>query len=178
MCLVCQCDLAHLLDHCRDLMETEAGKPRARNIRILLNNSTKCLARAVEYLHENRLRHYDIKPQNVLYRNIILEKTTKDLSSTHVYLSDFGLSQSYDESERSTTTGFVRSLTRRYAAPEVVLSELRGRSTDMSQLGCVFYEIIRTALCPGNPLDIDMDSTSLLEIHETLYKLRGHIGVS
>lgn len=64
-----------------------------------------CLVSAVEYLHEQEIRHKDLKPSNVL------------LSSDGLDLSDFGsakdfslLSQSATDNERGTP---------KYFAPEV-----------------------------------------------------------
>lgn len=66
-----------------------------------------CLVSAVAYLHEQKVRHKDLKPSNIL------------LASDGLYLSDFGsatdfslLSQSATDNERGTP---------KYFAPEVCL---------------------------------------------------------
>ena len=69
-----------------------------------------CLAAAVNYLHERKVRHKDIKPKNVLVK------------AGEVLLTDFGTSHNWSDNANSTTEGTVRALTRRYCAPEVAES--------------------------------------------------------
>lgn len=95
-----------------------------------LRHSFGCLATALAYLHEQRIRHKDIKPGNIL------------LSDGRVYLCDFGISRDWSLSENSTTEGDVLKFTRRYCAPEVFGRDPRNTSSDMWSLGCVFLEII------------------------------------
>jgi serine/threonine protein kinase len=68
-----------------------------------------CLISATSYLHEQRIRHKDLKPSNIL------------LSRNRMWLSDFGsatdfslLSQSATDNERGTP---------RYFSPEVITGE-------------------------------------------------------
>ena len=71
-----------------------------------------CLASAVLYLHENQIRHKDVKPANVLVRG------------TDVFLTDFGTSMHWSDGDRSTTTGTVLAYTPRYCPPEVADHEV------------------------------------------------------
>ncbi|KAJ8110162.1 hypothetical protein OPT61_g6924 [Boeremia exigua] len=87
-----------------------------------------CLASALCYLHDNNVRHKDIKPQNILVKG------------EHVYLTDFGLAIDRNDLSRSTTVGLTTS-TPRYAAPEVADSSARSWSADVWSLGCVFLEM-------------------------------------
>lgn len=87
-----------------------------------------CLAGALCYLHEKRIRHKDIKPQNVLVKG------------HQVFLTDFGISLDWSELEQSTTTG-VTVKTPRYCAPEVADYLPRNSLSDLWSLGCVFLEI-------------------------------------
>lgn len=66
-----------------------------------------CLANAVLYLHESKIRHKDIKPSNVLVRG------------TDVFLTDFGTSMHWNDGSRSTTVGTVPARTPKYCPPEV-----------------------------------------------------------
>lgn len=86
-----------------------------------------CLVSAVAYLHDNKIRHKDLKPSNIL------------LSRDGLWLSDFGsatdfslLSQSATDNERGTP---------RYWAPEMAAWEPSGRAADIFTLGCVLLEI-------------------------------------
>ena len=75
-----------------------------------------CLATAVEYLHQQRIRHKDIKPQNILVKG------------GRVLLTDFGTSRSWADDSRGTTIGTNRqAFTKAYCAPEVAMHEVRSR---------------------------------------------------
>ncbi|PVI05413.1 kinase-like protein [Periconia macrospinosa] len=95
-----------------------------------LRHAFGCLATALAYLHEQEVRHKDIKPGNIL------------LSEGRVYLCDFGISRDWSKSENSTTEGDVMKFTRRYCAPEVFNQESRNTKSDIWSLGCVYMEMI------------------------------------
>ncbi|OAL56740.1 kinase-like protein [Pyrenochaeta sp. DS3sAY3a] len=86
-----------------------------------------CLISAIAYLHEEKVRHQDLKPSNIL------------LGPDRVWLSDFGsatdftlLSQSATDNERGTP---------RYFSPEMAEFKATGRASDIFSLGCVVLEI-------------------------------------
>ncbi|KAF2835012.1 kinase-like protein, partial [Patellaria atrata CBS 101060] len=93
-----------------------------------------CLASALGFLHNQSIRHKDIKPQNIL------------VHKHQIYLTDFGLALDFAQLDGSFTSGTGNAFTRRYAAPEVLLGERRDRKADIFSLGCVFLEIY-TTLC-------------------------------
>ncbi|KAF2143170.1 uncharacterized protein K452DRAFT_167236 [Aplosporella prunicola CBS 121167] len=93
-----------------------------------------CLASALQYLHDNSVRHRDIKPQNIL------------VECGNVLFTDFGLSKDYSGESGSTTSGITAN-TPRYAAPEVSNYDPRNTSADVWSLGCVFLEM--TAVLKG-----------------------------
>ncbi|KAF2267587.1 kinase-like protein [Lojkania enalia] len=76
-----------------------------------------CLTGAIEYLHQERIRHQDLKPSNIL------------LSRQRVWLTDFG--SSIDFSTQSTKVA-------NYLAS--------GRAADIFSLGCIFLEIMTLGL--------------------------------
>lgn len=90
------CNLKEFLD-IRDM--SIARKP-------FLRTFFRYLTAALSYLHENCIRHKDIKPANVLVKD------------HHVYLTDFGISLDWNELGQSTTSGPTIK-TPRYCAPEV-----------------------------------------------------------
>ena len=96
-----------------------------------------CLASAVKYLHEQKCRHKDIKPGNIL---------VKDRT---ILITDFGTSLDWTDHEADSTTGPPMSYTNVYAAPEVAKAKSRGNAADIWSLGCVFLEIIvsKAILC-------------------------------
>jgi len=103
-------------------------RPLGDGEKSLLRTFFGCLTSALCFLHDSRIRHKDTKPQNVLVK------------SSHVFLTDFGVSLSWTELNRSTTTGPTWS-TPRYGAPEVVEQSARNSSADVLSLGCVFLDI-------------------------------------
>ncbi|ORY11323.1 kinase-like domain-containing protein, partial [Clohesyomyces aquaticus] len=101
-----------------------------------------CLSTAVSFLHDNNVKHMDIKPKNLLVRNLATLNTNRR-SYFRIYIADFGISRSYQspsESETDSPTSFTRT----YAAPEVVIQDKRGFSADIFSLGCVFAEMLAT----------------------------------
>ncbi|KAL1597696.1 hypothetical protein SLS60_008182 [Paraconiothyrium brasiliense] len=104
-----------------------------------LRRSLGCLATALAYLHEEGVRHKDIKPGNIL------------LSDGRVYLCDFGISRDWSKAEHSTTEDEVLKLTPRYCAPEVFEKGPRNTKSDVWSLGCVFLEII--SVVKGYPME-------------------------
>jgi serine/threonine protein kinase len=111
-----------------NLKDFLALDPLPRGGRSFLRTFFGCLATAVYYLHENRVRHKDIKPQNVLVKG------------HQVFLTDFGISLDWSELDQSTTSGpAIRTL--RYCAPEVADFMPRNLLSDVWSLGCVVLEI-------------------------------------
>jgi|SRR5579862_3325452 len=72
-----------------------------------------CLVSALDYLHENKIRHKDIKPSNILvYGEIVL-------------ITDFGTSLDWTDKGHSTTSDMpVSAFTRAYCSPEVFSSDV------------------------------------------------------
>jgi serine/threonine protein kinase/tetratricopeptide (TPR) repeat protein len=88
-----------------------------------------CLARALAFLHEQGIRHKDIKPSNIL------------VHGGNVLFTDFGLAFDFTDKEGSTTVSMVNGMTPRYCAPEVANYEPRNTSSDIWSLGVVFLEM-------------------------------------
>ncbi|KAH0558684.1 hypothetical protein GP486_004667 [Trichoglossum hirsutum] len=118
-----------------DSMEIGAERNKARE---LVLQWPGCLIRAIDYLHEMRIKHRDIKPSNILIKQGV------------VYLTDFGTSKAIAENETTGTTGPVGPHTYAYSPPEVLSNDgaRRGRATDIFSLGCIFLEISTTLLAP------------------------------
>lgn len=125
-----------------------------------------CLASALAYLHEQCIRHKDIKPSNIL------------LNSGTVYLCDFGISKDWTGS--NPTTEGPSYLTRGYCSPEVWRKGLRNDASDVWSLGRVFCDMF--TILVGRPLDellrrIDGDLHGVYEdgsldiLHEWLSEL-------
>lgn len=97
-----------------------------------------CLSRIVHILHQNLIRHRDIKPRNIL------------VDGEFVFFCDFGIALYFGDMGASQTSS-AGNYTRFYSAPEVHNSQPRGRKADIFSLGCVFLEMI-TVVC-GKSVD-------------------------
>lgn len=88
-----------------------------------------CLASALLYLHQNKIRHKDIKPSNII------------IHGDNVLLTDFGTALDWSDRDRSTTKSMPSALSMPYCSPEVAEWEPRDSSSDIWSLGCVFLEM-------------------------------------
>ena len=111
-----------------------------------------CLASAVAYLHRQRVRHRDLKPQNVIVRN------------HRVYITDFGTALDWSKRGRDTTSDPTTPFTAYYMAPEVAKrsASLRNSASDIWSLGVVFLEMV-TVLRGSTTKEL----RSFLETHGT-----------
>jgi serine/threonine protein kinase len=121
---VADCDLRTFLD--------ERATVHSCN---LLRHFYGCLTRGLQYLHTNRIRHKDIKPQNILVKGM------------NVLITDFGTALDWSKDSGATTSGHPGPTSVNYIAPEVAEHEDRNESSDIWSLGCVFLEM--TVKCCG-----------------------------
>jgi serine/threonine protein kinase len=99
-----------------------------------------CLSSALAHIHDNCVKHMDIKPPNILVRDV---RATRASSHPYfkVYITDFGIARAYQNFDATETDGLT-AFTKKYASPEVTIQELRGLSADIFSLGCVFLELL------------------------------------
>jgi len=99
-----------------------------------------CFAHTIHFLHYNATKHMDIKPKNLLIKDMRYGS-----SSPHgrykIYIADFGITRSYKRAADAETDS-PAPFTRMYAPPEVVNQHKRGLSADIFSLGCVFAEML------------------------------------
>ncbi|GIL61427.1 hypothetical protein Vafri_15876 [Volvox africanus] len=102
------------------------GPLREETIRVY----TKQILRGLEYLHQQKVMHRDIKGANILV----------DTNGV-VKLADFGASRQIEE--LATIGGGSRSIrgTANWMAPEVIKQSGHGRAADIWSLGCVVIEM-------------------------------------
>jgi serine/threonine protein kinase len=105
---VADCDLRIFLDR--------SATTHSRN---LLRHFYGCLTKAVQYLHTNRIRHKDIKPQNILVKGM------------QVLTTDFGTALDWSKDSGATTSGHPGPIAVNYIAPEVAKREDRNESSDI-----------------------------------------------
>jgi serine/threonine protein kinase len=125
-------NLDELMDELVDFDQTPIG--HALNI---MPTFLACLSNAISFIHQNNVKHMDIKPKNILVRRV--------KEGRKVYIADFGIARSYKSAAESFTDS-PTSFTRTYAAPEVVIQDKRGFQADVFSLGCVFMEMIATMM--------------------------------
>lgn len=116
-------DLKKYLDHCDG--RSDMG---------VLQSFLFQLIRGVQFCHQHRVLHRDLKPQNLLINR-----------EGELKLADFGLARAFGIPVRSYTHEVV---TLWYRAPDVLLGS-RNYSTavDVWSIGCIFAE-----MCRGRPL--------------------------
>ncbi|XP_061179583.1 cyclin-dependent kinase-like 5 isoform X2 [Saccostrea echinata] len=101
------------------------------------------LCYAVNFLHENKLTHTDLKPENVLFVNSDYEvsynprkkRDERNIKNTDIRLIDFG-SATFDHEHHSTIVS-----TRHYRAPEVILEMGWAQPCDVWSIGCIMFEL-------------------------------------
>jgi serine/threonine protein kinase len=91
------------------------------------------VAFALGAVHEAGLIHRDVKPSNVLVRDIG--------GHDHAYLTDFGVAKMPDGQGDLTRTGWVIG-TSGYLSPEQIRGEEPGPRSDLYALGCVIFEAL------------------------------------
>jgi serine/threonine protein kinase len=86
-----------------------------------------CLASAVAYLHDEKIQHRDIKPQNVLVKG------------QDVFLTDLGNAKLLLDPENVSAGKMI--ITPMYCAPETMSEGFQDCKADIFSLGCVFTEM-------------------------------------
>ena len=105
-----------------EILEDDRCLPEA-----IVQKIAKQLAKALNYLHTNRIIHRDMKPQNILIGR-----------NGTVKLCDFGFARAM-----SCNTMVLTSIkgTPLYMAPELVQEQPYNHTADLWSLGCILYEL-------------------------------------
>ncbi|KAF2851976.1 kinase-like protein [Plenodomus tracheiphilus IPT5] len=127
-----------------------------------------CIAEAVSYLHQQGIRHKDLKPSQIL------------LSASGLWLTDFGWSRDMSELDQSTTSD-GQNITAKYHAPERANKRPCGWAEDIFALGCIFVEVVYAAHTPYTSQRTPSPwskpgwkfQENLADIHDWMRPLRG-----
>jgi serine/threonine protein kinase len=117
----------------------------------ILEQAFGCLASGLAFMHQQKIRHRDVKPKNIL------------IHKGAVLWADFGYSRDSSLFEHSATKGLVDAQIYRYSAPEVLSWTERDSKADIYSLGCVFLEVFyalaydKAALEPGKWFSKEMN---------------------
>jgi serine/threonine protein kinase len=133
---VADCDLENYMDLVDDM---EMGDKR-RKLSEPMMRWPGCLIQAIDYLHEMRIKHKDLKPANILVKD------------GQVIITDFGIAKDLidEDTTRSLKMNGLQG-TPTYMAPEISAGTHRRRAVDIFALGCVFLEIATILLIgPGS----------------------------
>ena len=122
----------------------------------------KDVVMGLQFLHEQKILHRDLKPQNILY---------KVYPKLCLKIADFGLSRAVD-SKCTTVYGTVAG-TRCWIAPEVLTSKKHGvdpisfvQASDVFSCGILLHYILSARKHPFNPTDY-ANKNELQVSHET-----------
>jgi serine/threonine protein kinase len=112
----------------RAILETESRLTPDRAIRL----GTQ-MASALSAVHAAGLLHRDVKPTNILVRDIG--------GTDHAYLTDFGVAKMPDAADDLTRTGWIVG-TSGYVSPEQIRGERPDARSDLYSLGCIVFQVL------------------------------------
>ena len=119
-------------------------------------NFTAQILAGVAHLHERRILHRDLKPQNILVRRAIDRRTLK--------ISDFGLSRAFARPRAHTR----EVVTLWYRAPEILLgAEDYSTPVDVWSVGCILAEMAAPLTAHGAPTPLFPGDSEI----DQLYKI-------
>ena len=104
--------------------------PLSALLRAFLKSTLGCITTAIQFMHQAKISHDDIKPANILLRH------------GTIYITDFGISRNRLASTQTSTELYVGH-THGWTAPEKGDQERHNPfQADIYSLGCVFMHVI------------------------------------
>jgi len=114
---------------------------------------TDAVAEALDFSHQRKLLHRDVKPANILLSGTDREKR-------RILLADFGIARRIDEEVGGLTATNVAVGTVRYAAPEQLSGEPIDGRTDQYALAVTAFELLT-----GGPMFVDENPAVVIGKH-------------
>lgn len=111
-------------------------QPEKKALNLLLQ-----LLEGIIYMHQNKIMHRDMKPENIIFEN---------KNNLKLQIVDLGFSTYFHEYQ----TLFARCGTPGYIAPEILKNKPYDQKVDIFSLGVIFY-IILTARMPFSGKDVN-----------------------
>jgi tetratricopeptide (TPR) repeat protein len=110
------------------------------------------LCESLAFIHENNMVHRDVKPSNVLLKNVSGD-SSPGASAMQLKLMDFGLARFADDSMNLTQAGSMVG-TASYISPEQASGLKVDYRTDLYSMGVIMYEMVtgRTPFGAETPL--------------------------
>jgi serine/threonine protein kinase len=127
-------------DLCKLLDKEKTSITEAVRMDIMLQ-----IARGMCYLHDMKVAHRDLKPNNVVVTSMDVSKSDGCLENVHVKLVDFGISKIEVKESPQVPTGEFPYGTFRYMAPEAFenrSSEVDAFKTDVFSFAMTSFEIL------------------------------------
>lgn len=128
-----------------DVIENEKATQQSVDLREKLSTLLQCL-RALEHVHAHAMVHRDIKPQNILIRDI----------TRQALLTDFGIGKFLYEMQKTKDIGRLTVKNEvigsaGYMSPEQAAGKTIDERTDIFSLGATFFEYVTLQpLIPGD----------------------------
>ena len=140
------CNLRQFMD--REYLQQSEVHCGKDDYEALLTGFFGCLLRTMEWLSSIKIRHRDVKPDNIL-----IHESHGQGNTPKILICDFGLARDWVDGNDTTDTN-TRG-TGRYKAPELgQLGRSHDEKTDVWALGCVFVEL-DTVVCGHQLKDLD-----------------------
>jgi serine/threonine protein kinase len=127
-------------DLCKLLVEKKVPITEAVRMDIMLQ-----IASGMCYLHDMKVAHRDLKPNNVVVTSMDVSKSNGCLECVHVKLVDFGISKIEVKDSSQVPTGQFPYGTFRYMAPEAFKNrslEVNAFKTDVFSFAMTSFEIL------------------------------------
>ncbi|XP_063803085.1 dual specificity protein kinase CLK2-like isoform X2 [Pseudophryne corroboree] len=130
-----------------------------------LRHMSEQLFQAVKFLHDNRITHTDLKPDNILFVNSEFEEiynkekscVERCIKNTDIRLADFGCALLYLDHHDDTIAA------RDYRAPEVILGLDWSHSVDIWSIGCTLFEFYTGDTLFLTTVDSDIEHLAVME---------------